>query len=310
MVLAGVARSRYTDSAELPLLMRVGFALRSTVFNPSAILEASAILDRAGVEDVWFPDVGGSYDAVDLCALALGATHNSRFGTGVLRVGEQDPRRLALRARTLTDSSGGRFVLGLGAGVERGPSAVRSVVDLSDGFRKAYGAGAPPVFYAALRASMLREAVSSADGAILNFCPPSYVTKILPRDRPPDFTVACYVKVFFSQRGDSHASRMLLEEVSSYNRYPGYHKMFEDAGVAEVIAGLEPGAYQIPSKILEFALSNPSPNEVHDLLEKFYKAGVDIPVVYPYVDGMLTHRMDVLGRLAELATLAHLNGKE
>lgn len=288
--------------------MRVGFALRSTVFNPSVILEASAILDRSGVEDVWFPDVGGSYDAIDLCALALGATGRARFGTGVLRAGDQDPRRLALRARTLTNASKGRFVLGLGAGIARGVSAVRFVADVADGFRRSYGSGAPPVFYAALRAPMLREAVSSADGVILNFCPPSHVSKILPSRRPRMFTVACYVKVFFSRRGDTQARRMLLEEVSSYNSHPGYHKMFEDAGVAELIARLEPGDSKIPRRILEFALANPSTNDVNDLLEKFEKAGVDVPVVYPYVDGARGFQIEILERLAELAAPAYRKG--
>ncbi len=281
--------------------MRLGFALRSTVFHPSLIPEAAALLDRAGVDEVWFPDVGGSFDALDLCAVALGATRRARFGTGVIRAGEQDAARLAVRARTLAESSGGRFVLGLGAGSARGPSAVKAVADLAADFRRAYGTGHPPVFFAALREAMLREAVLGADGAILNFCPPSYVSRILPGERPRGFTVACYVKVFFSERGDADARRALVEEVSSYDRYPGYRAMFKEAGLAGPIALLEPGARDLPDPILEFVRANPSQRELEDLLEAFARAGVDVPVVYPYVSGGRAYQVGVLERLSGLA---------
>jgi luciferase-like monooxygenase len=282
--------------------MKAGFALRSSVFHPSLVPELAPLFEREGVDSIWFPDVGQSFDALDLCALALASTKRLRVGTGVVRAGEQEPARLAIRARTLGESSGGRFVLGLGAGMARGPAAVRQVVELAEGFRAAYGKGAPPVFFAALRGGMLRAALSSADGAILNFCPPSHVERILPRASPKGFTVACYVKLFFSQAGEAQARRMLVEEVATYDRYPGYHRMFEEAGLAGLIAGLRPGTRELPAPLQDIALANPSVPEVEGLLQRFVRAGVDLPVIYPYVSGDREYQVEVARRLASVAS--------
>jgi Luciferase-like monooxygenase len=283
--------------------MKVGFALRSSVFHPSLVGDLAHLLEREGVDSIWFPDVGQSFDAIDLCAVALGSTRRMRVGTGVIRVGEQEPARLASRARTLSESSGGRFVLGLGAGRVQGPAAVKAVVELAERFRAAYGAkGVPPVLFAALRGGMLRAALSRADGAILNFCPPSHVERILPERRPRGFTVACYVKLFVAQRGDAYARRMLVEEMATYDRFPGYHKMFEAAGVADLIAGLRPGTRQLPEPLLEIALANPSVRETEDLLGRFARAGVDLPVVYPYVSGDSEYQKSAVRRLATVAS--------
>ena len=159
--------------------MKVGFALRSSVFHPSLIVKIAPLLEAAGVDSIWFPDAGMPYDALDLCAVALGSTRRARVGTGVIRAGEQDPERLTTRVRTLSESSEGRFILGLGAGRASGTEAVEGVVALAERLRAGYGGGRKaPIFFAALRGGMLRAAFSSADGAILNFCPPSHVEKI------------------------------------------------------------------------------------------------------------------------------------
>jgi alkanesulfonate monooxygenase SsuD/methylene tetrahydromethanopterin reductase-like flavin-dependent oxidoreductase (luciferase family) len=282
--------------------MRVGFALRSTVFTPSLVRKAAARLDEAGADSIWFPDVGGSYDALDLCGVALGATLRARAGTGVIRAGEQDPVRLAMRARTLSESSGGRFVLGLGSGRATGPAAIDGVVALARRFEAEYRAEPrPPVFFAALRGGMVRAAVSAAEGAILNFCPPSHAEKVSPRGKAPKgFTLACYVKVFFAP-GDLAARRMLLEEVDAYDRYPAYHGMFAEAGLSEAIDHLEPASGKVPDELLEVSLANPENDEVAALLERFVRAGVDLPIVYPYVSGDDAYKVKVANDLASLA---------
>jgi len=162
--------------------MKVGFALRSSVFHPSLIVKIAPLLQAANVDSIWFPDAGMPFDALDLCAVALGSARRVRVGTGVIRAGEQDPARLSTRVRTLSESSEGRFILGLGAGQATGPQAIEGVVALAEELRAAYRGGQmAPIFFAALRGGMLRAALSNADGAILNFCPPSHVEKILPK---------------------------------------------------------------------------------------------------------------------------------
>jgi hypothetical protein len=288
--------------------MRAGFALRSSVFHPSLIAKVAPLLERAGCDSIWFPDIGRSFDALDLCAVALGSTRRLRVGTGVIRAAEQDPARLAIRVRTLSESSGGRFILGLGAGHARGAAAIEEVVALADKVRAAHpGERGPPIFFAALRAGMLRAARSSADGAILNFCPPSHVERISPKGTVrKGFTLACYVKLFFA-RGDAVASRMLIQEVATYDHIPSYHKMFEEIGVAGKIAELEPGSDMVPRELLDIALANPTRQQVAGSLRRFVRAGVTLPIIYPYVSGDEGYQLAVVRMLASVA--AELGGK-
>jgi hypothetical protein len=282
--------------------MRVGFALRSSVFHPSLIVKIAPLLERAKVDSIWFPDAGMAFDALDLCALALGSTRRVRVGTGVIRAGEQDPARLSARVLTLSEASEGRFILGLGAGMAHGPAAVGEVVALAEKLRAGYrGERKPPIFFAALRGGMLRAALSSADGAILNFCPPSHVERIVPKGGVREgFEFACYIKLFFAKSGAT-ARRMLVQEVTNYNSYPSYHRMFEAAGVADSIAGLGRDSLKIPDRILEISLPNPTKREVAQFLGRFARAGVSLPIIYPYVSGSEGYQLEVVRMLASVA---------
>jgi alkanesulfonate monooxygenase SsuD/methylene tetrahydromethanopterin reductase-like flavin-dependent oxidoreductase (luciferase family) len=282
--------------------MRVGFALRSSVFHPSMIVKIAPLLERAKVDSIWFPDAGMVFDALDLCALALGSTRRVRVGTGVIRAGEHDPARLSPRVLTVSEASEGRFILGLGAGMSHGPTAVGEVVALAEKLRAGYrGERKPPIFFAALRGGMLRAALSSADGAILNFCPPSHVERIVPkRGARKGFALACYIKLFFA-KSDAAARRMLVQEITNYNGYPSYHRMFEVAGVADSIAGLGRDSLKIPDRILEISLPNPTKQEVAQLLGRFAQAGANLPIIYPYVSGDEGYQLEVVRTLASVA---------
>ena len=282
--------------------MKAGFALRSSVFHPSLIVKIAPLLERAKVDSIWFPDAGMSFDALDLCAVALGSSRSVRVGTGVIRAGEQDPRRLSTRVLTMSEASEGRFILGLGAGQARGPAAIEEVVALAEKLRAGYrGEHKPPIFFAALRGGMLRAALSSADGAILNFCPPSHVERILPKSGVrKGFALACYIKLFFA-KSDAAARKMLVQEITNYNNYPSYHKMFEVAGVADSIAGLRRDSRKIPDELLEISLPNPTKQEVVRFLRRFARAGVNLPIIYPYVSGDEDYQLDVVKTLASVA---------
>ena len=282
--------------------VKVGFALRSSVFHPSLIVRIAPLLERAKVDSIWFPDAGMSFDALDLCAVALGSSRRVRVGTGVIRAGEQDPERLSTRVLTMSEASEGRFILGVGAGQARGPAAIEEVVSLAEKLRAGYrGERKPPIFFAALRGGMLRAALSSADGAILNFCPPSHVERILPKGGVrKGFALACYIKLFFA-KSDAAAKKMLVQEMTNYNSYPSYHKMFEAAGVADSIAGLGRDSHNIPDMLLEISLPNPAKKEVAQLLGRFARAGVNLPIIYPYVSGDEDYQLEVVGTLASVA---------
>ena len=282
--------------------MKVGFALRSTVFSPPSIATIIPFLEESRVDSVWFPTVRQTFDTLDVCGMSLGRSSRLRVGTGVIRPTDYDFALLLARLHTLSAVSEGRFVLGIGTGSASGRVAIDGLVELAKKLRADYPEQRrPPIFFAALKKRALRAAYMNADGAILNFCPPDYVRKILPEGfGRKGFTLACYIKLFFAEE-DETARKMLVDEMKMYNKIPQYHAMFEEIGSADSIDSLdsEP-ARGIPEDLLEISSVNPTDEEVGQIIERFNRAGVDLPIVYPYVSGDDEYKVEVARRLASI----------
>ncbi len=279
--------------------MKLGFALRATVFDPGLIRRLASLLDRSGADSVWFPSVGRAFDPLDMCGIVLGETGRLRVGSGVIRSVDYDAGQLVARAHTLSEGSGGRFLLGIGTGPGTGGEAIRRLVDLTEKVRADYpGRHAPPVFFAALRKRMLLVARQRVDGAILNFCPPNFVKAVAPKGRGEGFTLGCYVKLFFAE-SDAVARKMLVDEVKAYDRIPQYHAMFSEIGVSALIDKLGPKS-SIPEELSEISLANPTDDDVAHLLQRFRRAGTALPIVYPYITGEEGYKVSVVERLSRL----------
>lgn len=279
--------------------MKVGFALRATVFDPGLIRRLAPLLDRSGVDSVWFPSVGKAFDPLDMSGIVLGETDRLRVGSGVIRSIDYEAGRLLARVHTLSEGSDGRFILGIGTGPGVGGDAVQGLVDLAAKVRTDYqGRHTPPIFFAALRKRILRVARRRVDGAILNFCPPSFVKTIAPKRTRQGFTLGCYVKLFFAE-SDAVARKMLVDEVKMYDRIPQYHAMFGEIGVSAAIDKLGPSS-PIPDQLSEISLANPTDEEVAHLLQRFGRAGTDLPIVYPYISGGEGYKASVVERLSRL----------
>ncbi len=282
--------------------MKVGFALRSTVFGPSSIAKIVPLLEKSKADSVWFPSVGHAFDALDMCGISLGESHRLRIGTGVIRSTDYEVTRLFARLHTLSEGSGGRFVLGIGTGSGVGRAAIDGLVEVATKLRADYRDGQkPPIFFAALRKRMLRAAYTNAEGAILNFCPPDYVQRIVPKDvTAKGFTLACYIKLFFADK-DAVARAMLIDEMKMYNAIPQYHAMFKEIGSSDSIDKLNPESSEsIPYDLLEISSANPDDHEVARILERFNRAGVGLPIIYPYISGDDQYKVAVVERLASI----------
>jgi hypothetical protein len=282
--------------------MKVGFALRSSVFAPPLIATMIPLLEKSKVDSAWFPSVGHLFDALDMSGIALGESRKMRVGTGVIRYSDYEAAQLLNRLHTLSEGSGRRFILGLGTGSGTGPGAIDGLVRTTTKLRAGYHERRkPPIFFAALKKKMLRVAYMNAEGAILNFCPPDYVKEIIPKDLDAKgFTLACYIKLFFAEK-DSVARKMLVAELKMYNGAPQYRAMFEEIGSSGSIDKLGAGSSQaIPDDLLEFTLANPDDGEVALMLSRFKRAGVDLPIVYPYVSGNDEFKVSVVERLASI----------
>jgi probable F420-dependent oxidoreductase len=111
--------------------MRFGFGLvtaqrppddaRTDVEVYRDAIERCAAAERAGFDSVWvsehhFVDDGYMPSLLVLCAAIAQATQRVQIGTGILLAPLIDPIRLAEDAATVDVISGGRFILGIGAG--------------------------------------------------------------------------------------------------------------------------------------------------------------------------------------------------
>jgi hypothetical protein len=88
-----------------------------------------------------------------------------------------------------------------------------------------------------------------------------------------------------------------------YNSIPQYHAMFEEIGCSDSIAKLDPESVRdIPDDLLEISSANPDDDEVGRILGRFSRAGVDLPIIYPYVSGDDAYKIAVAERLASIVT--------
>ncbi|MEM0321503.1 MAG: LLM class flavin-dependent oxidoreductase [Thermoprotei archaeon] len=282
--------------------MNVGLALRSEVFEPRLIRRLAPKLDDHNFTSVWFPDLAG-FDSLELAALTLGGTNKITAATGVLRFHEHDPAQVARRVNTLSSASGGRFVLGVGSGAMLGGEAVKAIRVWVENLKK-LTASDIKVFVAALREKMFSSASLYADGALLNFCSPQHASHLHSglKHSGRSFVTACYIKLFYSEK-EFVARRMFFDEFLKYDSYPHYHKLFEELGAVEAIRAIGNSPKidrELEEPLLSIARYNPTKEEVWGLVDAFRRSGVDLPIVYPYVDGDDDYKLRVIRELSDV----------
>lgn len=95
--------------------MRITYAPWGETLDELA--DAAARAERAGAEALWVPELHRS--ATLSAAAMIGSTSRARIGTAITLAFTRSPMITALEALDLDEMSGGRFVLGLGTGVQR-----------------------------------------------------------------------------------------------------------------------------------------------------------------------------------------------
>lgn len=179
--------------------------------SPGADLGASVDLarraDALGYDSVWVTH-GLGRDSFLVLAAYGAVTTRARLGVGVLPIYPRHPVATAQAALTLSEQTGGRYVLGLGVShkasmeqqlgltLEDPLGVMREYVAV---LRGAFGDGArfegrhyrvqwsmalpkqlpaPPIYLAALSSRMLELAGEIADGVVLWLCDPAYVRNV------------------------------------------------------------------------------------------------------------------------------------
>jgi len=176
--------------------------------TPQQCVEQAVAAERAGFSTVWFaenPFGRGAWPAAAACAVA---TREIRIGLGILNPHQRHPTLMAMEIAAFDELSGGRAVLGIGAGipsrikkthapVDRPIAAVRDAVTITRALLrgetvaytgKAFSADgvrldfAPrradvPILTAAMGEQALRLCGEIADGVIISNLVPSAFTR-------------------------------------------------------------------------------------------------------------------------------------
>jgi 5,10-methylenetetrahydromethanopterin reductase len=86
--------------------------------DPATFLELAEVAERAGFDQLWVSNDLFLHSAPVLLAHAASRTSRLQLGTGIMNPYSVHPAELAMMAATLQEVTGGRFLLGLGAGAE------------------------------------------------------------------------------------------------------------------------------------------------------------------------------------------------
>ncbi len=193
-------------SASAPVASTVSLRINNDL--PSATLIALAeAAETAGIDQLWISNDLMLRSAPALVGAITQRTSRLRLGIGLMNPYSVHPSELAMAAATLQELSGGRFMLGLGAGsaefldwigipqpkpLTATREALRAIRALLDGGRPAEvpGAGATwaesarlgfatpeqrvPVYIGAMSPRMLAFAGAEADGVIALHLPPEH----------------------------------------------------------------------------------------------------------------------------------------
>ncbi|MFZ9016969.1 MAG: TIGR03620 family F420-dependent LLM class oxidoreductase [Ilumatobacteraceae bacterium] len=150
----------------------------------SRVRELAVELEEMGWPCLWRPETSGR-DAIVSCTQLLEATSTLRVATGIAQIHARHPLTTRNAQRTLHESSGGRFLLGLGVSHAPFIEAVRKVrydkpyTEMSEylaamqqaPFTAVAAIDEPPTVLAALGPRMLQLSAEAAQGAHPYFSP-------------------------------------------------------------------------------------------------------------------------------------------
>ena len=265
---------------------RVAVALREPLAWHDFV-QVARTAEQTGYEALFVPEIAGREAFSTLAALAP-LTETMRLGSGVVPITSRQARTTAMAAATVQELSGGRFILGLGAGFERSLDAVRAYVHDVRSTELAFDAGdRPPIWLAALGDRMIELAGSTADGVLLNWCTPERVAAakaVLARSAedagrdPGDVTLAVYIRACVDPDAGA-ALAALRPQAGQYASIPHYRRQLEAMGLGAEAESASRG--EVRDDLVRRLCLMGDAASASARLQVYRDAGADLPVVYP-----------------------------
>ena len=271
--------------------------------------------EETGYGAVFVPESSGREAFSTLAGFAV-ATDSMLLGTGVVTIQARTPAATAMGAGTVHDMSGGRMVLGIGAGsqaasagpIDRVRSYVRAVRALLGGAATHEPTGerdlrldlparsgpVPRVLLGALGDRMVELGGEIGDGVLLNLCPPERVAsarQILSEagDRvgrdPGSVMIAVYVRACLGV-DEGIAIRALKEVTGRYAAIRHYLRQLEavglgDEGRAAAEAFGAGRVEDVPESLVRAVAVVGARSAALGRFGEYFSAGADMVLCYP-----------------------------
>lgn len=267
---------------------RLAVALREPLPWPE-LLGLVRTAEETGYEAVFVPEVGHREAFSQLAAMAT-STSRLRLASGVVSLESRTPQATAAAALTVHELSGGRHVLGVGAGHR----SLSELLAYDSQLRQALTAHAlgpaPPVWFAALGDRVVEAAAERADGVLLNWCTPERVADAVQavrrRDPQRPFTVGVYVRCCLTGVADDAPLEALRLAAATYASLPHYRRQFEAMGLGDGAAAAaralaDGDVTAVPESFVDALCVRGGRDAFRERALAFARAGADVVVVYP-----------------------------
>jgi len=278
--------------------------------------EIAGAAEDTGYAALFVPEIAGREAFSTLTGLAT-VTERVALGSGVVPMDARRPEVTAMAAATLHDASGGRHVLGVGAGhpppgTRPGPlerlreyvRVIRGAVGGERVFSTMYGIDAfeldlrlddpPSIWLAALGDRMVGLAGRIADGVLLNWCTPDRVSAAAASIRrtaadagrdPDEVSIAVYVRACIGPPAPV-ALRALQDMTGRYASAPNYLAQFEAMGFGDAAhraakAFADARAEDVPETLVDALCVRGSRDVWLARAGEFQEAGADLVLCYP-----------------------------
>lgn len=280
-------------------MRKPGFILVAEPGARNTVIEIAQDLDRRGFSHIYCPtgvDPDRPFgDNLGLCIALAQATDQIEIGTGIANIYARHPAQMADTASFINETSGGRFVLGLGVadpGInalygkssEKPLAAMRQYV--ADMRAAADEQPFPRIMLASMRKKMTRQAGEIADGAIWAMGVRSHMAtslQELPAGTREDFIVGNNIRCVVTDDAQ-RAARDVRQRMRRILSSPPFQAYFIEAGFGEemrrvraaVAADDEAGFLAaVSDRLLDEVTLIGTPSQIRDKVEAWYATGVN-----------------------------------
>lgn len=289
----------------------LGIVLSTVTDSSAAQLVATGVLaERAGFDAVYINE--GRGDALS-AALAISlATKKIHVGTNIANIYFRHAYLAAHTAKSITEFSKGRFILGLGMshrgllrslGIDMGDARqylenytvqLKQALhgELGEGFLKTeQGEFVPPVFVAANTIESAAIAGRAGDGIMPFLSPKSYLPTLTKaaREANPDGHCPCIISIPTFIHDDTELARSSARyNLAFFALLPNYRKQWRRAGFKTAMDSIQAGAKeksrrelaeQIPDELVDEVCIFGPVEQCRRQIDAFRQAGADEPVL-------------------------------